>query len=95
MRRQVAWALTISSFGLAASPAVARTSCGSGIERALHRTEPLPETPGKAALMEQIQRAQIALHEGDESDCADELSTATDVLDRIDSARRAGTSGHP
>ena len=70
------------------APIAARADCQAGIAAATKRAGGLPASSGKAALLEQIQRAEIARHEGDETDCADQLSMATDVLDRIDAARR-------
>ncbi len=70
------------------APIAARADCQAGIAGATRRAASLPASSGKAALLEQIQRAEIARHEGDETGCADQLSMATDVLDRIDAARR-------
>lgn len=86
MRRTLA--VTAALFWSAMPWSPASASCETGITVALHRAAPLPATSGKAALLEQIQRAEIARHEGDEGDCIGELSVATHVLDEIDVARR-------
>ena len=77
------------------APLAARADCQAGIAAASRRAEALSASPGKAALLEQIQRADIARHEGDETECADQLSMATDVLDRIDAAKRRADTPPP
>ena len=80
--------LALTAALLLPSPA-ARADCQSGIAAAMTRANSLPRSSGRAALLEQIQRADVAHHEGDEGDCADQLREATDVLDRIDAARQS------
>ncbi len=70
------------------APLAARADCQAGIAAAMGRADRLPVTPGRAALLEQIQRADVAHHEGDEDDCADQLKQATVVLDQIDAAKK-------
>ena len=70
------------------TPIAARTDCQAGIAAATGCAAALPASSGKAALLEQVQHADITRHEGDQADCADQLSMATDVLDRIDAAKR-------
>ena len=74
--------------------AAAHADCQSGTAAAMRRADALPPSPGRAALMEQIQRAEVAHHEGDDGDCTEQLAHATDVLDRIDAARKRGTAPH-
>ena len=71
-----------------AMPLVAHADCAHGVALAYRRAGTLPPSKGKAALLEQIQRADIAHHEDDESGCNDALAIATNVLNRIDAARR-------
>lgn len=73
-------------------PFPAAAACRDDAAAAMARAEALPPSPGRAALQEQIQRADIAGHEGDDGECADALSMATGVLDSIDAAKAAG---HP
>ena len=70
----------------AIAPAAARADCSQEVGAAYARAMALPATAGRAALLEQIQRAEVAHHEGDEGECADQLSSATEVLDKA--ARR-------
>ena len=72
------------------SPLSAYADCQSGAAAAMRRAEALPPTAGRAALLEQIQRADVAHHEDDEGDCTDQLRAATDVLDQLDAARKRG-----
>ncbi len=72
----------------AAWPLAARANCAHDVAVAYHRAAALPPSKGKAALLEQIQRADVARHEDDEGGCVDALATATSVLDHIDAARR-------
>ena len=72
-------------------PVAAHADCQSGVAAAMQRANRLPVTPGRAALLEQIQRADVAHHEGDEDDCADQLKQATAVLDQIDAATKKQT----
>ncbi len=95
MRRFSLATLCLIVAPLVVAPLAARAVCQAGIAAASRRAEALSASPGKAALLEQIQRADIAHHEGDENECTDQLSMATDVLDRIDAAkRRAGPPPH-
>ena len=71
-------------------PLPAAAACRDDVAAAMARAEALPPSPGRAALQEQIQRADIAGHEGDDAECADALSVATGVLDSIDTAKKAG-----
>ena len=68
-------------------PFPAAAACRDDAAAAMARAEALPPSPGRAALQEQIQRADIARHEGDDAECVDALSGATEVLDRIDAAK--------
>lgn len=65
----------------------AYADCPSAIEAAVQRANALPPSAGRAAMLEQIQRAQVAHHEDDEGECIDQLKLATDVLDSIDAAK--------
>ena len=76
-------------------PLPAAAACQDDVAGAMARAEALPATPGRAALQEQIQRADIARHEGDDAECVDTLSQATEVLDRIDAAKAARPAAAP
>ncbi len=71
------------------APIASHAGCNEDVAAAYARARPLPPTPGRAALLEQIQRADVAHHEGDEEECRNQLSDATDVLDQIDAAKHA------
>lgn len=86
----------LAAVALVVAPLAAHADCRSGVAAASARAEALTPSSGRAALLEQIQRADIAHHEGDETECLDQLSMATEVLDRIDAARRhAVPASHP
>lgn len=75
--------------------AAAHADCQSGIAAAMRRANRFPASPGRAALLEQIQRADVAHHEGDEAECQDQLRDATSVLDKIDAAKTRGAPRSP
>lgn len=66
----------------------ARADCQAGIAVAMRRAAALPPSSGRAALLEQIQRADVAHHEGDAGECTEQLREAVSVLDQIDDARK-------
>lgn len=72
----------------------AHADCQAGVADAMRRANALPETSGRAALLEQIQRADVARHEGDQDECVDQLQSATDVLDKIDAAKKREAAAH-
>ena len=86
------WMLVCGALML--QPVAAEADCQGDIAVTTARAKALPATTGRAALMEQIQRAEIARHEGDEGDCRDQLSMATDVLDKIDANKRREAASH-
>ena len=73
----------------------AAAACQDDIASATARAEALPPSPGRAALQEQIQRAEVARHEGDDAECVDALSVATGVLDSIGAAKAPARPASP
>ena len=86
--------ISIALAALLLSSIAAVADCPSDIPAALQRANALPTTAGRAALLEQIQRAQVAHHEDDEGECVDQLKIATDVLDSIDAAKSRAATAH-
>ena len=70
-----------------AAPISSRAGCTDDVSAAYAQARTLPSTPGRAALLEQIQRAEIAHHEGDDAECRSALADATDVLDKVSAAK--------
>ena len=68
------------------TPIVAYAGCYEDVAAAHARARPLPVTPGRSALLEQIQRAEIARHEGDEEDCRSQPAEAVEVVGKVDAA---------
>ena len=72
------------------APIAARADCPQEVAADYARARALPPTPGRAALLEQIQRAEIAHHEGDEDECVEAVGQATEVLNKLDAASHPG-----
>ena len=70
-----------------------RADCQAGIAAAIRRTNAQPPSAGRAAMLEQIQRADVARHEDDESECLEQLKDATAVLDQVDEAKKRAAHG--
>ena len=79
------WRVTLALLATLA-PLAAYADCSQEVARAYERANALPPSPGRSALLEQIQRAEIAHHEGDEDECVDAVQMADDVLAQIDAA---------
>lgn len=73
------------------APVAARAACADDVATAYARANALPPSNGRAALLEQIQRAEIAHHEGDEDECRTAVGDAVDVLDQLKSSQRRTT----
>ena len=65
------------------APIAAKADCAGDVADAYRRANTLPATNGRAALLEQIQRAEIAHHEGDENECVSAVADAKEVLDDV------------
>jgi len=68
------------------APVGASATCSDEVAAAYARANALPPTAGRAALLEQILRAEVAHHEGDEEGCAKAVGQATEVLDTVEAA---------
>ena len=68
---------------VAIAPIAARADCPNEVAADYARANALPATPGRAALLEQILRAENAHHEGDEGECVEAVSQATEVLNAV------------
>ncbi len=73
---------------LAIAPMAAHAGCPDGVAADYARARALPPTPGRAALLEQIQRAEVAHQEGEEDECLSALAEATEVLDKVDAHKQ-------
>ena len=65
------------------APIAAKADCASDVATAYRRANTLPATDGRAALLEQIQRAEIAHHEGDDEECISAVAEANTVLNDV------------
>ena len=61
-------------------PGVARADCAADIDKALVQARALPQSAGKNAVLEDIERARISRHEGDEDDCKEQIGGVLDLL---------------
>jgi hypothetical protein len=74
------------------APIAAKADCARDVAEAYSRANTLPASNGRAALLEQIQRAEIAHHEGDENECLSAVADAKEVLDEVHAAPATSTS---
>ena len=77
------------------APGAAYADCQADIATSYERANALAPSFGRSALLEQIQRAEIAHHEGDDEACREELATALDVLGQIDTHAAARPAAAP
>ena len=76
-RRAMLFAMTVLG------PIAAHAECSDEVAADYARANALPPSNGRSALLEQIQRAEIAHHEGDEEECQSAVSDATEVLSHV------------
>jgi hypothetical protein len=58
----------------------AHADCATDINRALDQAKQLPDTRGRGSLLEEIERARISRHEGDEAGCQEQIDHVLRVL---------------
>ena len=68
---------------IALAPFLAHAECSDDVAAAYARANALPPSNGRSALLEQIQRAEIAHHEGDEEECQSAVAEATEVIEHL------------
>ncbi len=62
--------------------ATAHATCNDDINKALPMARALPDPRGRAAVLENIERARATWHDGDEDGCKEQMHEVLDLLQR-------------